>query len=175
MTVEPGTSVMTRPAVPLMTRFQVASVFRVNPVTISKWETETPPLPVHTRGKRGRSSKYDLSEVVAWYIERERASLGGRNGRLSREAEQAKLAAAQTERIGLFIAHRKGELLEKRLVEEAITTMLTAFRSRLLSLPRALAERLVGELGKGPQAVEAVISEAVRGCLTALSEWRHPR
>ena len=57
------------------TRPELAALLGVHPITVSKWEKETPGLPVEEPGAPGRATKYDLARVLAWYTGKV-----GRNG-----------------------------------------------------------------------------------------------
>jgi hypothetical protein len=85
-----------------------------------------------------------------------------------------RLLAAQAELLELRARLRRGELFEGRRAVEAWTQMLMAFKAQALALPRAIAERVCREAENGPQAVEALLRDAVRDLLTTLSEWTPP-
>jgi hypothetical protein len=160
---------------PLFTRPQIAEVLGVKPITVWNWEKETPPLPVRQPGSRGHASLYALPDVIRWWQTRELAKHVGQNGHgPSKDEAFALQATANTERIRLDIARRRGEVFDARLAIDAWSAMTQAFRSQSLALPRALAERLTHEAPQGPQAVEALLMGAMRDLLTTLSEWTPP-
>jgi hypothetical protein len=158
---------------PLFTRPQIAEALGCDPFTVTRWEGEVPPLPVEQPGGPGKASLYAIPAVIAWRIAREHAKHAAQNGHgvPSKDEAFALQATANTERIRLDIARRRGQVLDARLAVEAWSSMLQAFRAQALALPRALAERLTQEAGKGPQAVEALLMEAARDLLTTLAEW----
>jgi hypothetical protein len=68
----------------------------------------------------------------------------------------------------MLLAKARGELIERRLVELQASFLLIAMRQRTLAIPQALCDRLaaVGD----PDAVRAILDEAMRGLLTEVAD-----
>ena len=156
---------------PLFSRQQIAEALGCDPMTVTKWENENPPLPVEKRGSPGKASLYAMPAVIAWRVARERGKQAQNGHGVSKDEAFALQATANTERIKLDIARRRGDVVDARIATEAWATMTQAFRAQSLALPRSLAERLTQEAMKGPQAVETMLMEAIRDLLTTLSAW----
>jgi phage terminase Nu1 subunit (DNA packaging protein) len=158
---------------PFVSRFQVAEVLGAHPTTVAKWEREG--LPVAARGAGGRASRYALPAAVQWFLARERTQYQTATGVLDLDAERARLAGAQRERVELQNAVRRGELLEVPAVVAAWSEILTTIRATLLALPAGLAAGLEATARDGgARAVEVVLRERISGALAELAAWRPP-
>jgi len=157
---------------PLVSRRVLAEVFAVNALTITRWMTEVPPLPVKVPGGPGRSALYSLSDTTKWYLARMTAQpLANGNGRAHRDQAYAEQARMNTVRIALSIATMKSELMDARLIRAAWAEARAYFRARTLALPGAIAPEVARTATRGPGAVEAALMDAVRDLLTTLSTW----
>lgn len=154
---------------PKLKRAQIALLLRANERSIFRWENEG--LPVAEPGHGGHASLYDPAAVVAWYVQRRLNEAAPAEGMFDKDTEQAKQAAANTERIKLDIARRRGELFDAKVATQAWLAMVAAFRARALAIPRAVAEGVIASARQGPGAVEALLTDAVRDALTALADW----
>jgi len=164
-----------RGRLPLVGRPILAQVLGCDPLTISRWEKETPPLPIAKPGGPGRATLYALPAVHAWWLARAEAQrlAHGNNGNARDHRDQAfaAQAIAQTERIGLSIAKMKSELVAAADIAEAWAEARAHFRGLALALPAAIAPEVVHVAGHGLGAVEAALTEAIRGTLTACAAW----
>jgi hypothetical protein len=79
------------------------------------------------------------------------------------EAMRTKNLAAQ-----MLLAERRGQLIEKRLVERQAAFLLLSLRQRILSVPDRLARQLVNvaEVNKA----KAILKEAMLALLTELAD-----
>lgn len=80
----------------------------------------------------------------------------------------------QARRGELRLARERGELFDARLAMQAWSSMVATFRSRMLAMPRALAEELAREAERGPAAIEAALMRAIHEALEALAGWMPP-
>lgn len=155
----------------LVTRPQLALAFGVHAITISKWEAHDG-LPVEAPGGPGKPSRYSLPKCIAWALERERAKHQGTGG-LDLDAERAKFAAAQRERVQLQNAVRRGELVEVEAVTAVWGELLATVRASLLAMPASLAP-MIATLQGGARAVEALLRDRIEGALQELATWTPP-
>lgn len=124
-------------------------------------------MPVAVKGGPGKSALYDLAKVKAWRKARPDPT---RPGGVSVAEETARLKRAQTERAELETRRRRGELLDRTLWLRACEDHITHAKSRLESLPSALAVRIVTAARTGgPAAVQALLHTAIRDALVGLS------
>ncbi len=141
----------------------------VQPARITKWTAEG--MPVADRGSRGRESRYDLREVVEWYVRRQLEARGlGSGQELDLPTERAKQTRAQTARIMLDIKAKQRELLPADEVRRVVGGALHAVRVRFLGLGQSIAERCRAAADEGAPTVQAVIDEAVHDALTELAQ-----
>lgn len=89
-------------------------------------------------------------------------------------AGRRRLIEAQARRLELRLAKERGELFDSKIATAAWSSLVGAFRARVLSVPRALAEEITREAIKGPAAVEAVLMRGMRDCLATLANWQPP-
>lgn len=153
----------------LLTRSELAEAFQINPGVITRWQQDG--LPVAQRGGPARGSKYDLAACLAWWQQKQLGKFSAGNGQaISLEVERAKLARAQTEKAELDAQARKGQLLAAEEVREAWTAIMTAVKSKLLAIPRALAPQLVNITDAA--VIEARLRAKVHEALSELAAGR---
>jgi len=149
-----------------LTRMELAKALECNPRTIAKWQEEG--LPVATRGRGGRASRYDETLVRAWLAARDEASR--QEGALDLATERARKEHWQGLLAEQLHKARERELLPRVDVEKAWGSEVAAVRTKLLAWKTTLADRVcrAATLG-GEAAVERVLEEAVREVLRELS------
>lgn len=153
----------------LLSRSELARAFAVTPLRITKWTAAG--MPVADRGARGRESKYDLHDVITWYVARELAARGiGTGKRLDLASERAHLSQAQRKLAELDYHRKVGALVSAQEVELRWSGIITAVRDRLLGLPVRLKAR-VPELTRDQVAV---LDELVRQDLEELATREDP-
>jgi phage terminase Nu1 subunit (DNA packaging protein) len=161
------------PSLARLTRPQLAELFGVHEITITKWQREG--MPIEVRGGPGKAALYHAPTVMAWWRARELGRLGGSGGPVSLEVERARLARVQTQKAELDLQAREGQLASVAEIGRTWTAITAAIRTRLLALPRALAERAAqAAQERGATGVERVVHEAVREALTELAAWTPP-
>lgn len=122
---------------------------------------------VNHDGKTDRGHK-------GWYMETALKALGagGRGGSsedgLDKNAELARKAKEEADKLEMENALRRGELREAADVDAAVIAAFTRVRSRLLAVPSKLAPKVV--TAEDANAAEAEISVAIREVLRELSE-----
>jgi len=149
----------------LVTRLELAKRLQCNPQTIVKWVEEG--LPVERRGKGGRASKYDMAKARAWVQAREDAARQqGPDFAVSRARKELAQAIEAEQRVAM----RAGKLIAIEDVDRIWSAQVAAVRSRLLSLPTALSDRLHRAAAlDGVVGVERMLLDAVHGALRELS------
>lgn len=151
----------------LVTRVELARRLGQHPRTVAKWLEEG--LPVKERGRGGRASKFDELEVRVWLEARNRAAAAD-GGELNWSQERARkehwqaLLAEQQHRM------RERELLPAAEVAKVWAGHIAAVRTRLLSWPATLADRVhrAATLA-GLPGVERELGAAVREVLLELA------
>ena len=60
----------------------------------------------------------------------------------------------------MVLAERRGELIEKRLVEQQAAYLLVALRQKIMQVPQAHARRILGlsDYGKGREVLKAIMT-----------------
>jgi phage terminase Nu1 subunit (DNA packaging protein) len=108
--------------------------------TIKAWMgREIDPLPVQRSGRKGLANKYDLGLCVAWYVRHELGKVAGTDDVLDYNTERARLTKAQRIHTELQSEVLRGNLIEKGDVVLGVGRLVSAARSRLLSIPMRFA------------------------------------
>lgn len=154
----------------LLTRKELAEKLGVVQDTITKWEQAG--LPVAEPGSRGIASMFSLADVRKWKRNREKAAQ--QNGTVDLTRERARKERSQAELAEQTLAVRAGELVRASEVAETWAAEIAAVRSKLLSWPATLSDRVyrVAEL-EDVRGVEKVLTEAVEELLLELSTGKH--
>ncbi len=127
----------------LFTRPQLAKLFRKDARTITKWLEDG--LPCAVKGRGGRPSMFSLPDCVQWVIAREVQAQGNEEaGELSPALEMAKLNRKRREELELRLQVRRGELVEVGKVQAEFAGLGVAVKSRIRSVPDAIADQVVG-------------------------------
>ncbi len=148
-----------------VTRKAIAAALDVNPRTTYKFEADG--MPSRKRG-RGQATDFEVEPCLAWKRARDSASGAGEFVDVARERARKEhaqaLLAEQQYRL------RAGELLEVEDVAKTWGDHIAAVRTKLLSWPPILANRVLGASRDGVEAIELVLEEAVYQVLTELAE-----
>jgi hypothetical protein len=95
---------------------------------------------------------------------------GPKIGKLSEEYLRHRNDQMRTKNLAaqMLLAERRGQLIEKKLVERQAAFLLLSLRQRVLAVPDRLARRLVGiaELNKA----RAILRDAMLALLTELAD-----
>jgi phage terminase Nu1 subunit (DNA packaging protein) len=150
----------------LLTRSELALVFKVTPQRITIWKTNG--MPVADRGSRGRESRFDLADVNTWWLARELQARGldPKSPRIDLGNERALLARAQARKTMLEVQTREQQLLPRDQVVADGRAFILAVRAKLLALPRELARA-----GHIPVEKQADVTALIRQALEELARW----
>lgn len=115
---------------------------------------------------------FSLADVRKWKRNREKAAQ--QNGTVDLTRERARKERSQAELAEQTLAVRAGELVRASEVAETWAAEIAAVRSKLLSWPATLSDRVyrVAEL-EDVRGVEKVLTEAVEELLLELSTGKH--
>lgn len=120
-------------------------------------------MPVAKKAPRGKNSLFSLSAVRAWREAVDQAKTPG----LSLSDERARVAKLQQEKLGLDLALRRGELLERRAVLFEGQQFTKAIGAKIRGLPRAMVNA-----GLVARDREAEVGAVLRDLLTDISNWK---
>lgn len=155
----------TNPLNKLQTRRELAEAFGVHMMTVTKWERDG--LPIAERGRKGKPSRYRLSECMQWYIGREVSAATGGDEKLSPATEKALLDRKRREELELKIMVRRGELVEAEEAAREFADCAAAVKARLRRIPDAVADRVLKV--KSPHAVKALLLTEIDEALEELA------
>jgi phage terminase Nu1 subunit (DNA packaging protein) len=148
-----------------LTRLELAARLGVHPITIAKWQQEG--LPIASRGRRGVASRYNEADVRAWLEAREERA---RQNAPDFAACRARKELAQAIEAEQRVAMRAKQLIPIEEVDRIWSAQVAAVRSRLLSWPTALADRLHRVAATdGAAGVERVLQDAAYETLRELA------
>lgn len=123
-------------------------------------------LPRVTRGK------YDVDQVLDWYIaklERQLAGETDENGAAAKKYnEELRLLSARADQQELDLAARRGELVSIADAEKEMTDLVATTKARILTVPARVAPDLLGEQSR--VMVQAKIEKAIKEALAHLAE-----
>jgi phage terminase Nu1 subunit (DNA packaging protein) len=154
----------------LLTRPELAAHLHCNPRTVAKWIEEG--LPVATRGRGGRASRYDEADVRIWLDARNAAEASPGGGFAAARMRKEIAQAVESEQ---RVAVRAGKLLLAEDVDRTWSAEVSAVRARLLAIPTAWSDRLhrAGAL-EGAAGIEALLVEAIHQVLRELAGGATP-
>jgi phage terminase Nu1 subunit (DNA packaging protein) len=123
-------------------------------------------LPRVTRGK------YDVDQVLDWYIAKLEKQLAGEtdeNGATARRYnEELRLISARADEQELNLAARRRELVAIADVEKEMTDLVATTKARILTVPARVAPDLIGEQSR--VMVQAKLEKALKEALAHLAE-----
>lgn len=152
----------------LCNKAELASILGKSERTLTTWQKQG--LPIHAAGTRGQENLYDTEQVIDWLIRREmeKILISDDGEAIVYEVEKARLTKAQANHEELKVEVLKGELIGADVVERVQGGMVSAFRSRCLSLPTKAAPQLVGL----PESeIESALTDYVYEALEELSDF----
>ena len=141
----------------------IAERLRLTPRRIQQLNGEG--LPRVTRGK------YDVDEVLDWYIAHLEKRLAGESDEDSHNVSQRKhelrLLAAKADLQEIELAAKRRELVSVGDVEKQMTDLVITTKARILSVPARLAADLVGEQSR--VMAQAKLEKALKEALSHLA------
>jgi phage terminase Nu1 subunit (DNA packaging protein) len=123
-------------------------------------------LPRVTRGK------YDVDEVLDWYIAHLEKRLNGESDEdtdnVAQRKHELRLLAARADLQELDLAAKRRDLVAVADVEKQMTDLVITTKARILSVPARLASDLVGEQSR--VMIQAKVEKALKEALSHLAE-----
>lgn len=152
-----------------VTRRDLATLLDVHMQTVTKWERDG--LPIAERGRRGKPSRYSVTDVRAWLKAREDAA---RNGtQLDAAQERARKDRALALLNEQLYKVRDGELLQRDEVRQKWAKEVMGARAVLLSLPLTYAAKIHRAATQdGEAGVERALKDAVKEVLRELADLK---
>lgn len=151
----------------VVNRKQLGSILGVSATVIDNYIQNGCPYVQH--GDRGREWKFDTAEVFRWLKEQEALGRGSDQPTSSTPVEDAKLrkAEADAELREFELARTRGETILIEDVQPVLLEELAAVRSRLMSIPGRLAQKVAAI--SDPEAVESAIRKEISEALRELT------
>lgn len=140
----------------LLPKNLMAKAFGISVTAFDKWE-------IAPYEKRGREQLYSLIEVIEYRLNRDNKNT------LSLQKERARLASAQANKTEIEVKILQGNVFKAEHVEAAWTSMLSACRSKFLSIPTKLASVL--SIEKDAQKIEQILRITISEGLQELSDY----
>lgn len=138
----------------VVTQSEAAKVFGVSTRTIQRWETDGFPR------QDAEVAAYDLTECVAWALQRERDRLSNVAGD-SFEQARARKTAIEADLKELELAQLRGELVPIDEVAELVEAPLAAVDESLVTAKRRHAKTWARKLKVTQGVARALIDELV--------------
>lgn len=134
--------------------------------TITTWQKNG--LPIAFDGVKGQQNRYETADVIEWLIDRA-VGHGQESDSFDLDSERARLAHHQANKTALEEKVLAGKLIPQQTVEDVWGSMISSFRSRVLSIPTKAAHEFVGlhELNIAQELMKKHLYEA----LTELSDY----
>ena len=143
----------------LLNTKDTAEVFGVTFSALEKWKL---PKSLKRKGDDKREVFYDLREIFKF-----RLDMLTPKKKLDLIDEQARLAASRREKIDLEIGVRKGELIEKVLVEKSAFSTGRIIRDGIMNIPDRVSGVLAAETSQ--EKVHQILTKENREALEALT------
>lgn len=148
----------------IVNKKELAEIFGKSEVTLTQWQKNG--LPIKLEAQRGQSHQYDTEDAINWLIRREIGKLTvDDQGRVhDYEAERARLTHHQANKTELEESVLRGSLIPAETVERVQGDMVSAFRSKILSIPTKAAHALIGleELAEAKDVLQQYLFEALK-------------
>lgn len=138
------------------------NIFDIDQPTIGDWIKEG--MPVFDDRESGRT--FNIPECIQWYKNREFAKKLG--NRLDPSQEVAKKTAVQTELLKLELAEKTKELIKAETVIKMWSDILTALRTKLLTIPKSFSQLFAGI--EDEYIAEAELEKIIRDALNGLAD-----
>lgn len=142
---------------------ELAELFDLTPRRVQQLVNEGVIPKPKTRGE------YELTACVKGYINSLKQQIDG-SGNSTLASERTRLAKAQADKTEMDNAVRSGELIEISEVTDTMSTLISASRAKILTLPVRLSAKLAGS--KTEKEIKTILEAGVRETLTELSAWQ---
>ena len=138
----------------ICTKSQLAEILGVTVRSITDWQKEFPPLPIHQKAEGRRGNSYEVALCVRWFLNREIETAET----LNLEQERAKLAKMQALKTEQAIKEKAGELLNRESVLRMWSGIISELRSKILNtdLTDEMKASLIDDLREIPVEKYAV-------------------
>lgn len=144
----------------------------VHPITVTKWHDAG--VPIRKPGSKGRAALYSEADVRAWREAREEAAAQATPDILNATAERARRDRAQARWTEASLKIRMRDLLPREEVERAWAAEIVAVRSVILSIPMTHGDRLWQAAGRGQEAFDRELEDAMNDILRELAGPNRP-
>ena len=115
---------------------------------------------------KGAGKFYDSAEALTLLYAPKTDS-----GELNLTAERARLASAQANKVELDLEHRSGRLVDANEVFAEFSSVITAFRARILAVPVKAAPRIMAIEDGDPIAIQQTIRKLIYEALDEFSRY----
>lgn len=139
---------------------ELARLQGVSLPTVTKWIADD--CPVEQEGGRGKDYVFDNAKVTAWRIEREAKRKLAQAEDESEGSAKARKMRAEADIAEMKAEEKRGSLVSKEAVVEAMADEIARARARLLSLPVRAAPLVVGMTEiKARELMDDLVREAL--------------
>lgn len=138
-------------------------VFDIHQSTITDWIASGMPI----FDESGTKRLFNIPDCIQWYKEREISKRLG--PRLDPAQETAKKTAVQTELLKLELAEKNKELIKADTIIKMWSDILTALRTKLLTIPKTFSQlwQGIGDEYIAESELEKIIRDALDGLTDA--------
>jgi len=126
----------------IVNRAGLAEAMGISDTTLDRWVREG--CPIKSRGSRGRSHEFSVSDVIAWWGAREREKAAANDTSSERELKRRRLAA-ETGKAELDFVRAKEEVGLIADFERAAAKLMASVRVNILNVPARAVLQLLGE------------------------------
>ena len=150
-----------------LSKIDLAAALGVSTQTLDQWLGRGMPF-ASKPGTGARAYAFDLSEVLRWRIDYERARADAASTETDLEEAKRRKAVADARLAEMQADREAGRLLAREDVDAAVIAAFSRVRARLLAIPQSTAPLVVG-VETVAEASEK-IRRAIYGALAELAE-----
>lgn len=144
----------------IVNREQLSQAMGISLPTVNTWVRDG--CPVKRRGTKGVSWEFVLSDVVAWWGNRQREAAGGAVDDI-KEIDK-RTARAKMETAELALAKERGLVAPVREFERVQSAVFAQIRANVMNVPQRVVVQLLGETN------EVIFKQKLRAELTLALE-----
>jgi phage terminase Nu1 subunit (DNA packaging protein) len=149
-----------------LSKTDLAAALDVSTQTLDQWLNRGMPF-VSKPGTGSRSYEFDLSAVLRWRLDYERAQADAATDGTDIEEAKRRRAVAEARLAEMAADREEGQLLARADVDAAVTGAFARVRARLLAVPSKVAAEAAAE--SEPVRVQALVQAAVYEALAELA------